>query len=877
MGANLNKLMQSYGVYTPTVSAYSGVATPDTLKAGATAGERGTYQGALADYAAQQAAYKGYETDYKNRIANTNLYTSPGPASTFLSTPNYSDITGMRANLSDTTSEDTTDYTNPDFSSMINDAYRSLGRVGIGTDTSNIDQPGYNYWLGQLQAGANGGIAPRDFKNQFKIATNDYIKQKPDDDYTKYIQGYLGILPAATLPVLPTTGGVTTSGTDVDQRAGEGPGANPGSAYDGGGIGSGATSGGLGYQAALDQEAGLAAAASFDGPQNALGGNIAASGPGDAAGQMAGFAAMARGGPVSSPTSMEEALLRDRSRHEFSDPRFEEIYGKYFYADGGGVVGGITNFTNLPTVEPTTTAATAVPAARLVAQDLPLGPSRATLDAAQAAKEAQSAFVKTLSDNLSNADSPPSMEEKWFGLASAFLSPTKTGKGGFMENVSLAAESLRAFAKSTTDSNKAAKAQKLQMMLKSNEITWQTAKEELRILQQADTEASRDQRAERLQASRDYRAELLEKNKNTRAERLERMRLEAESRKPLSDIGRRLSDEGLVRGTPEWEERYRELVEANDRAQAASLAAQDASLAAANKKLTDPLSDIGRRVSDMGFVAGTPEFNKKVEELMLLQGQTAREIQITDVMNNYNISRKDATDVVDKLVILKTDPVDGRQKLISVVTGNPVTPSADQRRAETSSTEAAKPAVPTNTLWQLASNNVTGLLAGAQAKAQPGTSQIGWDVARKRLLEDRQTFDLVSNELVRALALNPRFPVSEMDNIRREINISPNIYTSASALKERMRSVDNYLRNRLEDEKRTGQNKNLPPSVQKDALSAANSIENFLTKLGVPKDAPPPPRVGDQQTDANGKMRVFIGGDPASAGSWPLVAEGDGQ
>ena len=360
MGANLNKLMQSYGVYTPTVSAYSGVATPDTLKAGATAGERGTYQGALADYAAQQAAFRRYETDYKNRIANTNLYTNPGPASTFLSTPNYSDITGMRANLSDTTSVDTTDYTNPDFSSMINDAYRSLGRVGIGTDTSNIDQPGYNYWLGQLQAGANGGIAPRDFKNQFKIATNDYIRQKPDDDYTKYIQGYLGILPAATLPVLPTTGGVTTSGTDVDQRAGEGPGANTGSAADapgqpgdlngtlsgfgdwlggllGGstgaaqasGIGSGATSGGLGHQAALDQEAGLAAAAGFDPtPGGPLGGGF-----GDS------DATLARGGPVSSPTSMEQALLRDRSRHEFSDPRFEELYGKYFYADGGPVGG----------------------------------------------------------------------------------------------------------------------------------------------------------------------------------------------------------------------------------------------------------------------------------------------------------------------------------------------------------------------------------------------------------------------------------------------------------------------------------------------------------------------------------------------------------
>ena len=63
MGANLNRLMQSYGVYTPTMSPYTGVDTPDALKAGATAGERGTYQGSLADYAAQQDAFKGYERD----------------------------------------------------------------------------------------------------------------------------------------------------------------------------------------------------------------------------------------------------------------------------------------------------------------------------------------------------------------------------------------------------------------------------------------------------------------------------------------------------------------------------------------------------------------------------------------------------------------------------------------------------------------------------------------------------------------------------------------------------------------------------------------------------------------------------------------------
>ena len=62
MGANLNRLMQSYGVYTPTMSPYSGVDTPDALKAGATAGERGTYQGSGEHFLehAQLFRHQGY-------------------------------------------------------------------------------------------------------------------------------------------------------------------------------------------------------------------------------------------------------------------------------------------------------------------------------------------------------------------------------------------------------------------------------------------------------------------------------------------------------------------------------------------------------------------------------------------------------------------------------------------------------------------------------------------------------------------------------------------------------------------------------------------------------------------------------------------------
>ena len=839
MGANLNRLMQSYGVYTPTVSPYSGVDTPDALKAGATAGERGTYQGSLADYAAQQDAFKGYERDYRNRIATTDLYTNPGPASTFLSTPNYSGIRGMRANLSDTTSADTTDYTNPNFDSMINDAYRSLGRVGIGTDTGNIDQTGYDYWMNQLRTGA---IAPRDFKNQFKIATNDYIRQKPDDDYTKYVQGYLGILPAATLPVLSTPGGDTSLGLGGNTgMGGEGPGANP-VGYDGDGketagdlsninggaigrgIGAllgGAVAGPLGAllgsfggsrlggmlsgsagaaqasssnlaKAAEDQESDFAAAAALDtSPGNALGGDIAASGPGDFSGAMGDLAAMARGGPVSSPTSMEEALLRDRSRHEFSDPRFEEIYGKYFYADGGPVGGtfipnprsalqkvlkyegllpgffgrgpdivspgdtpppslppppspppslppsfipdplsflqkalkyegllpgffgrgpniaspsdssaaergaslgssgdvpssignpddlmslvynpgnmprvtgggendrarrrtflGVTPpmYTGAPRVLDSSSAAessvgnpddlmfledqrgnlsrdtgtvypndpevaigqgpagrvpapaTAPPTYEAQRDDLYrryLGPQPASpemLAARQTAREAQANFVKMLNDQ-SSGETGPSEAEKYFRLASAFLSPTKTGKGAFGESVALASRELADFEKSTTNSKNAAQAAKLQRMLKANEITWQVAKEELASIR-AQEEGSR---------------------KDTLAIKLEELRDRRDQNDPKTELHRQLIGMGLVRGTDEYKKEYARRTALADEAAALKQAKAQQDL--------DSLTPIEQRdllKSEEGFVQFENTL-KKLREALDINDQT---------------------------------------------------------------------------------------------------------------------------------------------------------------------------------------------------------------------------------------------------------------
>lgn len=76
------------------------------------------------------------------------------------------------------------------YDAMIDSAYGALGRSGIGTSVSNIDQPGYDYWMSQLRSGA---IAPGNFQDTFRTAANAYMDQNPYNDYTRYVQGFLGL------------------------------------------------------------------------------------------------------------------------------------------------------------------------------------------------------------------------------------------------------------------------------------------------------------------------------------------------------------------------------------------------------------------------------------------------------------------------------------------------------------------------------------------------------------------------------------------------------------------------------------------------------------------------------------------------------------
>ncbi len=78
--------------------------------------------------------------------------------------------------------------TTPDYEQMVRDAYGSIGRTGIGTAASNIDQAGFDNWVNALKTGT---VNPNDLSNTFKSSVADYLVTNPQDQYSTYVTDYL--------------------------------------------------------------------------------------------------------------------------------------------------------------------------------------------------------------------------------------------------------------------------------------------------------------------------------------------------------------------------------------------------------------------------------------------------------------------------------------------------------------------------------------------------------------------------------------------------------------------------------------------------------------------------------------------------------------
>jgi hypothetical protein len=92
----------------------------------------------------------------------------------------------------------------PDYEQIVRNAYGSIGRTGIGSGASNIDQAGLDYWINTLKTGAS---TPEAFNRNFQTAVADYITTNSNDEYSQYVKNYLGVPDTtATTPTTVATG-----------------------------------------------------------------------------------------------------------------------------------------------------------------------------------------------------------------------------------------------------------------------------------------------------------------------------------------------------------------------------------------------------------------------------------------------------------------------------------------------------------------------------------------------------------------------------------------------------------------------------------------------------------------------------------------------
>src|SRR5690606_31866608 len=117
------------------------------------------------------------------------------------------------------------------------------------------------------------------------------------------------------------------------------------------------------------------------------------------------------------------------------------------------------------------------------------------------------------------------------------------------------------------------------------------------------------------------------------------------------------------------------------------------------------------------------------------------------------------------------------------------------------------------TLYDLASAG-TGLLSGARALLSGTVGQIPGMPIAEETINARTSLENASGDLIRALAVNDRFPVGEIKRIEEQISIKPSVMDSPGALQARMISLGNYLKTRKDQAMRDASDPSVPQSVR---------------------------------------------------------------
>ena len=211
-----------------------------------------------------------------------------------------------------------------------------------------------------------------------------------------------------------------------------------------------------------------------------------------------------------------------------------------------------------------------------------------------------------------------------------------------------------------------------------------------------------------------------------------------------------------------------------------------------------------------------------------------------------------ASDIVDGNIRYEVVPQTGAVRRIDRLTGNvnevPISNLPPQVQADLI---AADEENQNQTLWEAAENG-TGLWSAVRAGASRIVGQVPGVPQAQKTEEARQLLSTATNDLARALVINPRFPVAEVERIIREAGTQPGAFDTPELMRSRLKVLDSFLKDRLSIAKQDADNVNLPQETRSAQASNASAIRSFLPRLGIPQQGigKPPAGVTQRQWEA---------------------------
>ena len=192
-------------------------------------------------------------------------------------------------------------------------------------------------------------------------------------------------------------------------------------------------------------------------------------------------------------------------------------------------------------------------------------------------------------------------------------------------------------------------------------------------------------------------------------------------------------------------------------------------------------------------------------------------------------SHEEAIKQVDKLVKYTPDPAGGKLYKTDMLTDT--TTEVDIQPSEP---QGPPPTVPYNeTLWAL-SEEATGVGPGAKEFLSKALGPIGGYVS-EATISAKSKFKAAENTLIRAFALNPRYPVAEQQRIKENIQVKPKFWDSADLMRSRMRGIRAFLEQERVTAAYESKRKGIDRATRTKEENTVADIARYLRLLGQPQ------------------------------------------